>query len=63
VIEIARIKKQLHMKVVDPQRELNVFQNVKQANSGPLDNEGFQRIFERIIEECRRIERHITGEK
>ena len=63
VIEIARIKKQRKMKVVDPERERNVFRNVKNENNGPLDADGLQRIFERIIDESRRIERQLTGEK
>jgi chorismate mutase len=63
VLKIAGIKRRNNMKVVDLERERNVFQNVEKANSGPLDTSGLQRIFERIIEESRRIERHVTGEK
>jgi len=63
VIEIARIKKQNKMKVVDPEREKKVFRNVKNENNGPLDADGLQRIFERIIDESRRIERQLIGEK
>ena len=63
VLEIARIKKQRNMKVVDPEREKKVFRNVKSENNGPLDADGLQRIFERIIDESRRIERQLTGEK
>jgi chorismate mutase len=63
VIEIARIKKQRNMNVVDLERERNVFRNVESENRGPFDSESLIRIFKRIIEECRRIERHVTGEK
>jgi len=63
VLEIARIKKQRNMKVVDLEREQKVFRNVKSENNGPLDADGLQRIFERIIDESRRIERQLTGEK
>ena len=63
VLEIARIKKENHMKVVDLDRERDVFSNVEKVNPGPLDTKSLHRIFERIIEECRRIERHVTGEK
>ena len=62
-IEIARIKKQHNMNVVDPEREKFVFRNVESANTGPFDAESLRRIFERIIEEIRRIERQVTGEK
>jgi chorismate mutase len=63
VIEIARIKKQNGMSVVDLERERNVFQNVEHENHGPLDAASLTRIFGHIIEECRQIERHVTGEK
>ena len=63
VVEIAGIKKQNGMKIVDPERERTVFRNVDSANTGPFDNDSLHRIFERIIEECRRLERQITGEK
>jgi chorismate mutase len=63
VIEIARIKKQEKLKVVDLDRERNVYQNVEKENMGPLDEGSLTRIFGRIIEECRRIEKQVTGEK
>jgi len=63
VIEIARIKKQEKLKVVDLDRERNVYQNVENENQGPLDAGSLTRIFGRIIEECRRIEKQVTGEK
>jgi chorismate mutase/prephenate dehydratase len=62
-IEIARIKKQRNMGVVDPDRERNVFRNVEIENRGPLDSDSLNRIFGSIIEECRRIERQVTDEK
>ena len=57
VIEIGKIKKVMNMRVYDPDRERDVIQRVRQANRGPLDDEGLQHVFERIIDECRRIER------
>jgi chorismate mutase len=63
VIEIARIKKQQKLKVVDLDRERYVYENVEKENQGPLDEGSLTRIFGRIIEECRRIERQVTGEK
>jgi chorismate mutase len=63
VIEIARIKKQEKLKVVDLDRERNVYQNVEKENLGPLDAGSLTRIFGGIIEECRRIEKQVTGEK
>ena len=56
-IEIGKIKHDLHMRVYDPQREREILRRIKETNDGPLDNEGLQRLFERVIDECRRIER------
>ena len=56
-IEIGKIKHDLHMRVYDPQREGEILRRIKETNDGPLDDEGLQRLFERVIDECRRIER------
>jgi chorismate mutase-like protein len=56
-IEIGRLKHDLNLRVYDPDREREVIRRVKAANHGPLDDEGLQRLFERIIDECRHIER------
>ena len=62
-IEIGRIKQALKLRVYDPERERDVIQRAKEANRGPLDDEGLQRLFERIIDECRHIERGETEKK
>ena len=62
VIEIGRIKKTQNVGVYDPQREREILRRMKVENHGPLDEEGLQRLFERVIDECRRIER-IESEK
>jgi chorismate mutase len=56
-IEIGRLKRDLHLGIFDPERERQVVRNVQNANRGPLDNDGLMRLFERIIDECRRSER------
>jgi chorismate mutase-like protein len=56
-IEIGRIKHAENLNVYDPEREQEVLRRIKEANHGPLDNECLQRLFERIINECRRIEK------
>jgi chorismate mutase len=38
-------------------RGREILQRIKKLNVGPLDDEGLQRLFERVIDECRRIER------
>ena len=56
-IEIGHIKRRLGLEVYSPEREAQVVENVTRANGGPLDFEGMRRLFERIIDESRRIER------
>jgi chorismate mutase len=56
-IEIGQLKRTLDMRVFDPERERQVLRNIHDENSGPLDADGLTRLFERIIDECRRIER------
>ena len=56
-IEIGRIKREIGQPVYTPSREKQVIEHVTGVNSGPLDEEGMQRLFERIIDESRRIER------
>src|SRR5438876_5858972 len=56
-IEIGKIKHAQSLRVYDPEREREILRRIKEANPGPLDDEGLQRLFERVIDECRRIER------
>jgi chorismate mutase-like protein len=56
-IEIGKIKHAENLRVYDPDREREILRRIKEANRGPLDNEGMQRLFERVIDECRRVER------
>jgi chorismate mutase len=61
-IEIGHIKKRLGLEIYSPGREAQVIANVTAANAGPLDAEAIRRLFERVIDEARRIER-IEAEK
>lgn len=56
-IEIGRIKREIGQPVYSPSREREVLEHVTGINGGPLDEEGMRRLFERIIDESRRIER------
>jgi chorismate mutase len=56
-IEIGHIKRRLGLEVYSPSREAQVIANVTGANQGPLDDEAVRRLFERVIDESRRIER------
>jgi chorismate mutase len=61
-IEIGHIKNRLGLEIYSPKREAQVIANVTEANAGPLDAEAIRRLFERVIDEARRIER-IEAEK
>lgn len=63
-LEIGAIKEQIHEPIYQPAREAAVLANVRAANSGPLNDEAIARLFERIIDEARRLERRmIHGEE
>jgi chorismate mutase len=56
-VEIGEIKEQIHQAIYQPAREAEVLANVRAANRGPLNDEAIVRLFERIIDEARRLER------
>src|SRR5580700_7241549 len=57
VEEIGRIKKDAQMAIYEPKRENAVFENVTSHNRGPLTNDAAKRIFERIIDEMRKVQK------
>lgn len=57
VEEIGRIKQHLSLPIYEPRREEDVFRNVTTNNSGPLSSEAVKRVFERIIDEMRNIQK------
>jgi chorismate mutase len=59
-LEIGRIKKKLDLPVYDPSREKKIFERMRGDNTGPLDDGAVVRLFERVIDESRRLERIMT---
>lgn len=57
VENIGRVKRQAQLPIYEPKREDQVFANIAQANQGPITPEAVRRIFERIIDEMRTIQR------
>ena len=57
VEEIGRVKRAAQMPIYEPRREDQVFANVTTHNGGPLTADALKRIFERIIDEMRTIQR------
>jgi chorismate mutase len=56
-VEIGRVKRLLGMAVYQPEREAWILDRVEVNNPGPLDPGAVRRVFERIIDEGRRLER------
>jgi len=56
-LEIGHAKKGLNLPVFDPAREKRIFDRMKGDNPGPLDDEAIVRMFERVVDESRRLER------
>ncbi len=57
---IGRIKSERGLPIYEPQREATVIARVKELNGrlgGPLDEQAIVRLYERIMDEARRIQR------
>ncbi|MGA3262154.1 MAG: chorismate mutase [Bryobacteraceae bacterium] len=57
VEDIGRIKRLAGLPIYEPKRESEVFANVIASNGGPLPPDGLRRVFERIIDEARTVQR------
>lgn len=57
VENIGRVKRDAKLPVYEPKREDQVFANITSVNHGPITPEAVRRIFERIIDEMRSIQR------
>lgn len=57
-VEIGHLKKKRNMPAWQPEREAEILRNVVKSNQGPLDDAAIRRLFERIIDEARALERH-----
>jgi chorismate mutase len=62
-VEIGRLKRNTNLPVYEPDRERAVFENVQQANGGPLPGRDLVRIYERIIDVMRNIQKEEIGPK
>ena len=59
--EIGKIKKEQNVEIYQPDREKQVLNHVRSvAAQGPLDPDAVVRLFERIIDEARRLERRVV---
>lgn len=57
VEEIGNIKHGQDLPIYEPKREDQVFANISRHNAGPLSHDAAKRIFERVIDEMRRLQK------
>ena len=56
-VAIGKLKRNTSMPIYEPDRERVVFENVQAANQGPLEGRDLVRIYERIIDVMRNIQK------
>ena len=56
-LKIGEIKKELGIPVYDPERDKRIFKAMTEMNPGPLEDDAITRLFERVIDESRSLER------
>ena len=55
--EIGKLKRNTSMPIYEPDREKIIFENVRQANRGPLPDQELRHVYERIIDVMRNIQK------
>lgn len=58
VLAVGEYKRKNGLAVYDPERERSVLERLAKAAEPPLDGDTVRRVFERLIDESRRIEQH-----
>lgn len=62
-VEIGRLKRNTSLPIYEPVRERIVFENVQKMNQGPLPGKDLVRIFERIMDVMRNVQKEGIGVK
>jgi len=60
---LGAIKREIGLPIYEPKREDEVFQNVLSRNGGPLTPGAVRRLFERVIDEMRTLQRERMEKK
>ncbi len=61
VLQVGEFKRKRHLPIYDPERERAMIERLIQSAPQPLDAETVRRVFERLIDESRRLEQHHVG--
>lgn len=56
-LDVGEVKSRAGVAIYQPGREAEVLAGVQEKNRGPLEAEAMRRLFERVIDESRRLER------
>ena len=62
-IEIGIIKSDEHQEIYDPEREREIIKKMLEQNKGPLDEKAVIGLFQRLIDESRRVEKNAGTSK
>ena len=57
VQQIGDVKHKVSLPIYEPKREDEVLDNVTAHNTGPLPSDAVKRVFERVIDEMRTVQR------
>ncbi len=62
-IELGELKNDLGLAIYDPKREREIIEMMLGKNEGPLDDKAVVGLFQRIIDESRRVEKFLVSSK
>jgi chorismate mutase len=60
-VEVGKLKRSAQLPLYQPDRERAILDRVTRANHGPLPDTAIRRLFERILDEARAVERTVMG--
>jgi len=60
-VEVGKLKRAAQLPLYQPEREREILNRVTRANPGPLPDTAIRRLFERILDEARAVERVVMG--
>lgn len=63
VARIGEVKQEVNLPIYEPKREDAVYANIEAARQEPITKEAVRRIFERIIDEMRTLQRMRMGDR
>jgi len=61
VMQVGEYKRERGIPVYDPARERALLERLSKSAEPPLDGDTVRRVFERLVDESRRIEQHHVG--